>query len=83
MSAPDTDYRDLAGSLRPVAVSQYLAATGDWTLETRQEGVREIWQLSALPRSSDPSVAGMHPRGRIMLPLATDLRTSGSVSGMP
>jgi hypothetical protein len=77
MPAPDTDYRDLAGSLRPVAVSQYLAATGDWTLETRQEGVREIWQLSALPRSSDPSVAGIHPRGRIMLPLATDFADFG------
>jgi len=77
MPAPDADYRDLAGSLPPVAVSQYLAATGDWILETRQEGVREIWNLSAPPRSSDASVAGRHPRGRIMLPLATDFADFG------
>ena len=77
MPAPDADYRDLAGSLPPIAVSQYLAATGNWTLETRQEGVREIWQLSAPPRSSDPSVARVHPRGRIMLPLATDFADFG------
>ena len=77
MPAPDADYRGLAGSLPPVAVSQYLAATGDWTLETRQEGVREIWQLSAPPRSSDPGVARVHPRGRIMLPLATDFADFG------
>jgi hypothetical protein len=72
MPAADTDYRDLAGSLPPAAVSQYLAATGDWTLETRQDGVREIWTLAAPPLFSGASTASRRSRGRIMLPLATD-----------
>jgi hypothetical protein len=71
MPAPDTGYRGLAASLPPAAVSQYLATTGDWALETRQDGVREIWSL-ALPPSRDASTARRRPRGRIMLPLATD-----------
>jgi hypothetical protein len=72
MTVADADYRDIAGSLPPAAVSQYLAATGDWTLETRQDGIREIWRLSAPPRSRDSEMARTHIRGRIMLPLATD-----------
>jgi hypothetical protein len=70
--AADADYRDIAGSLPPVAVSQYLAATGKWTLENRQDGIREIWRLSEPPHSRDSGSAHARPRGRIMLPLATD-----------
>ncbi|SHF54350.1 hypothetical protein [Streptoalloteichus hindustanus] len=54
-------YRDLASTLSPPAVSQYLA-THDWQLENRDQDVREIWRL--------PGENG--PLGRIMLPLATD-----------
>ncbi|WHT23168.1 hypothetical protein N8J89_19460 [Crossiella sp. CA-258035] len=54
-------YRDLASTLSPPAVSQYLA-THDWQLETRDGEVREIWRL--------PGEHGL--LGRIMLPLATD-----------
>ena len=72
MRAADTDYRDLAESLPPAAVSQYLAATGDWALETRQDGVREIWTLSAPPLFPGASTPSRRSRGRIMLPLATD-----------
>lgn len=54
-------YRDIAVALSPPAVSQYLA-THDWELELREADVREVWRLS--------DEGG--PRGRIMLPLATD-----------
>jgi hypothetical protein len=72
MTAPDADYRDVAENLPPAAVSQYLAASGDWVLETRQVGVREIWNLPAQPASPSQNAAGRPLRGRIMLPLATD-----------
>src|SRR5258708_2435054 len=70
MPATDADYQDVASSLPPAAVSQYLAATGEWVLETRQTGVREIWSLPVSPAGH--GAAGARPRGRIMLPLATD-----------
>ncbi|HEX9538431.1 MAG TPA: hypothetical protein VGA04_09700 [Streptosporangiaceae bacterium] len=72
MPVSDADYRNIAGSLPPAAVSQYLAATGDWTLETRQDGIREIWRLAAPLQSRGSGLVGTRPRGRIMLPLATD-----------
>jgi hypothetical protein len=72
MTAPDADYRNVAENLPPAAVSQYLAASGDWVLETRQVGVREIWNLPAPSASPSQSAARRSPRGRIMLPLATD-----------
>ncbi|MGH3943073.1 MAG: hypothetical protein ACRDTG_31505 [Pseudonocardiaceae bacterium] len=53
-------YRDVVGTLTPTAVSQYLASH-HWELESRHE-VKEIWRL--------PGADG--PRGRVMLPLATD-----------
>lgn len=53
-------YRDVAGTLSPTAVSQYLASH-HWELESRHEA-KEIWRL--------PGADG--PRGRVMLPLATD-----------
>jgi hypothetical protein len=56
-------YREVASTLTPPAVSQYLA-TQNWELETRQAEVREIWRL--------PDEGGHGVRGRIMLPLATD-----------
>jgi hypothetical protein len=70
MPATDADYQGVASSLPPAAVSQYLAATGEWVLETRQTGVREIWSLPVSPAGH--GAAGTRPRGRIMLPLATD-----------
>jgi hypothetical protein len=63
---PAASYRDIAGSLQPAAVSRYLAATGDWVLEARQDGVREVW---ALPAQSASSARGQASRARIMLPL--------------
>ncbi|MDQ2875158.1 MAG: hypothetical protein M3Y33_10340 [Actinomycetota bacterium] len=72
MPVSDAEYRDIAGSLPPAVVSQYLAATGDWTLETRQPGIREIWRLAAPLESREPGSVRTRPRGRIMLPLATD-----------
>ena len=81
MPAPDADYRELAGSLPPVAVSQYLAATGDWTLETRQAGVREIW-ASRPARLSDPD-RPEHPGDGSCFPWPPISWTSGSISGMP
>jgi hypothetical protein len=71
MPAPNSDYQEFARSLPPAAVSQYLAATGEWLLETRQAGVREIWSLPASPFAG-PGVASGRVKGRIMLPLATD-----------
>ena len=72
MTAPDADYRNVAENLPPAAVSQYLAASGDWVLETRQAGVREIWSLPAPSASPSQNAARRPLRGRIMLPLATD-----------
>jgi hypothetical protein len=63
LSAPDAAYREAASSLTPTAVSQYLAATKPWQLESRLDHVQEIWSL--------PGEAGK-PIGRILLPLATD-----------
>lgn len=51
------DYRELAESLHPLAVQQYLAAN-DWQLETQVPEVRQIWRLN--------------DEARVMLPLATD-----------
>jgi hypothetical protein len=53
------DYRELAQSLAPDAVQQYLAAASEWELETREPDVREIWRLAG-------------DTARIMLPLDTD-----------
>lgn len=53
--------QEIASTLSPPAVSQYLASH-DWQLEARDQGVREIWRL--------PGADG--PLGRVMLPLATD-----------
>ncbi|MGR6921118.1 hypothetical protein ACU635_43340 [[Actinomadura] parvosata] len=52
---------ELADSLAPTAVSQFLASQA-WELESRQDHVSEIWRLPA--HGSRPA--------RIMLPLATD-----------
>jgi hypothetical protein len=60
-STLDSSLLDLAKSLTPSAVSQFLASQS-WELESRQEHVREIWRLPA--HDSRPA--------RIMLPLATD-----------
>ncbi|WP_329788916.1 hypothetical protein V1227_31555 [Lentzea sp. DG1S-22] len=58
MSSPSVDdYRELADSLHPLAVQQYLAAN-DWQLETQVPQVRQIWRLN--------------DEARVMLPLATD-----------
>ncbi|WP_405166115.1 hypothetical protein OG203_14160 [Nocardia sp. NBC_01499] len=53
--------QEIASTLSPPAVSQYLASQ-DWQLEARDQDVREIWRL--------PGADG--PLGRVMLPLATD-----------
>jgi hypothetical protein len=66
MSHPSLDaYQEIASSLTPSAVSQYLA-TQSWELESRQDHIREIWRL---PDEADH-------RGRIMLPLAVDYADS-------
>jgi hypothetical protein len=54
------DYREVAETLTPSAVSQYLASH-DWQLESRRDAVREIWRL--------PGDRG--DLARVMLPLAT------------
>ncbi|WP_433729611.1 hypothetical protein ACQP0C_00825 [Nocardia sp. CA-129566] len=54
-------FDDLAATLTPAKVSQYLAAH-DWVLETRQPGISEVWSL--------PGDEG--PEGRVMVPMATD-----------
>lgn len=59
---PDAAYSDLAASLDPPVVSAYLAATGTWQLENRHDNISEFWSLTE----------DGEPRGRIMLPLATD-----------
>ncbi|WP_107660804.1 hypothetical protein [Nocardia suismassiliense] len=53
--------QEIASSLSPPAVSQYLASH-DWQLEARDHNVKEIWRL--------PGEDGL--LGRVMLPLATD-----------
>ncbi|GAA0651130.1 hypothetical protein GCM10010174_88510 [Kutzneria viridogrisea] len=64
MSAPPLEsYRAAAAALTPPAVSQYLATHG-WVLESRRDDIKEIWRL--------PEEDHERPRGRIMLPLATD-----------
>jgi hypothetical protein len=72
MTPPDADYDNAAENLAPAAVSQYLAASGDWVLEARQVGVREIWSLPAPSASPGENAARRPLLGRIMLPLATD-----------
>lgn len=62
-SASDAAYGQVAASLAPTAVSQYLAASQSWVLETKQDNISEIWLL----RERDGQ-----RRGRILLPLATD-----------
>lgn len=54
-------FDDLAATLTPPEVSQYLAAH-NWVLETRQPGISEVWSL--------PGDEGLE--GRVMVPLATD-----------
>lgn len=61
-ATPDSEYRELASSLTPTAVSQYLAATEPWVLEARQNQIKEVWSLSG-PQGA---------RGRILLPLDTE-----------
>jgi hypothetical protein len=63
LSPPDAVYREAAASLTPTAVSQYLAATKPWQLESRLDHVKEVWSL--------PDRSG-RITGRILLPLATD-----------
>ncbi|GAA0975230.1 hypothetical protein GCM10009555_032740 [Acrocarpospora macrocephala] len=60
--APDPSILELAHSVTPIAVSQYLA-TQPWELESRQDHIREIWRL---PGDDGQSL------GRVLLPLATD-----------
>src|ERR1700722_7895033 len=55
-------FRQIIASLNPAAVSQYLAVTDPWHLESRQDHVREVWAL--------PDGDGL--RRRILLPLAPD-----------
>jgi len=55
-------YREVASSLTPPAVSQFLASHS-WELETRQDHVKEIWRLPASGHATIP---------RVMIPLATD-----------
>ena len=52
---------ELANSLAPAAVSQFLASQS-WELESRQDHIREIWRLPE--HDTRPA--------RVMLPLATD-----------
>jgi hypothetical protein len=56
-------YREVASTLTPPAVSQFLA-THDWELEQRQPQVREIWRY--------PSRGSGARMPRVMIPLATD-----------
>ncbi|ATE58095.1 hypothetical protein [Actinosynnema pretiosum] len=57
------DYKELATTISPLAVSQYLAAE-HWDLIARDESVKEIWQA--------PGGGFEELRPRVMLPLATD-----------
>lgn len=55
-------YREVASTLTPSAVSQFLASH-DWELELQQPKVREIWRYAASPLATTP---------RVMIPLAAD-----------
>ncbi|MFI9283845.1 hypothetical protein [Streptomyces werraensis] len=55
-------YRDIASTLTPLAVSQFLASH-DWELEHQQPDVRQVWRYGSGPLSTAP---------RVMIPLATD-----------
>lgn len=55
-------YREIASTLTPSAVSQFLAYH-DWELEQKQPEVREVWRYRSTPLSTAP---------RVMVPLATD-----------
>lgn len=57
----DASYREAASTLRPQAVSEYLAVS-PWNLE-RRDDIKEIWQLRSATGES---------LGRLMLPLATN-----------
>jgi len=57
----DASYREAASTLRPQAVSEYLAVS-PWNLE-RRDDIKEIWQLRSTTGES---------LGRLMLPLATN-----------
>lgn len=83
LSAYDAAYGQIAASLTPTAVSQYLAAASPWELESRLDAVSEIWSLPGDARTA---------RGRILLPLDADyadfrerfsdaLRALGHVNG--
>ncbi|MEV0910035.1 hypothetical protein [Streptomyces hokutonensis] len=55
-------YREVASTLTPSAVTQFLASH-DWELEQRQPDIREIWRYRSNSLSATP---------RVMIPLATD-----------
>src|SRR5260370_27771809 len=40
-----------------------IAATGNWILETRQDGVREVWNVPASPVVLETGMAAARPRG--------------------
>ncbi|WP_244291582.1 MULTISPECIES: hypothetical protein [Streptomyces] len=61
-------YREVAATLTPPAVSQFLAAH-DWELEQRQPHIREVWRYAS-GRSGDAA--------RVMIPLATDFADFGA-----
>jgi hypothetical protein len=62
---PDADnsYREIAGTLTPTAVSQFLAANAPWVLESKVDHIKEIWTRPE---------GDVTPRARVLLPLATD-----------
>ena len=62
MTSSVDSYNELASSVSPSAVSQYLAVHG-WELESQRPEVREIWRLA--------DERG-RPQARLMLPLARD-----------
>jgi hypothetical protein len=81
--ASDAAYRELVTQVKPLAVSQYLAATTSWQLESRRGDDIEFWSL--LGENGEPL-------GKILLPLATDfsdfpqrfsetLRAIGAING--
>ncbi|MFC8655384.1 hypothetical protein ACIFUY_08295 [Streptomyces sp. CACIS-1.16CA] len=55
-------YREIASTLTPSAVSQFLAYH-DWELEQKQPEVREVWRYRSTSLATAP---------RVMVPLATD-----------
>ncbi|MGV9939692.1 hypothetical protein [Streptomyces sp. NPDC003401] len=56
------NYREIASTLTPSAVSQFLAYH-DWELEQKQPEVREVWRYRSTSLATAP---------RVMVPLATD-----------